>query len=32
MTDTEITRHSRGVLAAAAALTAQLNGRDPRVR
>jgi DNA-binding IclR family transcriptional regulator len=32
MTDTEITRHSRGVLAAAAALTGQLNGRDPRVR
>lgn len=31
MTDSEITRHSRGVLAAAAALTAQLNGREPRV-
>jgi hypothetical protein len=32
MTDTEITSHSRGVLTAAAALTARLNGRDPRVR
>jgi DNA-binding IclR family transcriptional regulator len=32
MTDSEITKHSRGVLKAAAALTAQLNGRDARVR
>jgi DNA-binding IclR family transcriptional regulator len=29
MTDTEIAKHARGVLTAAAALTAQLSGRDP---